>query len=272
MNDLTTRGGRSVARAAAPLPGPVETYIKAVAAFADQHARWMAASPEEREGMYLGSRPVPPALTGPDRDAAVQAIRAMDGPLSPVTLAQLGDWLAPVNLASRNPQPEREFTARVRGIAAMVDDLPCGAFTAETRRSLPGFFPSADDVRKAVEPEARRLRAKADALDAALWQQPQQDDRPQPRPERTPEEIAAARAKVEEFMAERNAATATQREAMPAMARPLSEGHLILQYEKIIAEAKKLGQIHNPHAEMARMRLNALRAKHARELAQEAAE
>lgn len=221
--------------------------------------------------MYLGSRPIPPALTGPDRDAAVQAIRAMDGPLSPVTLAQLGDWLAPVNLASRNPQPEREFAARVRGIAAMVDDLPCGAFTAETRRSLPGFFPSADDVRKAVEPEARRLRAKADALDAALWQQPQQDDRPQPRPERTPEEIAAARASVQAFMAERNAAT-QERVQLEAKARPLSEGHLILQYEMIIAEAKKLGQIHNPHAAMAQMRLNALRAKHRRELAREAAE
>jgi hypothetical protein len=93
---------------------------------------------------------------------------------------------------------------------------------------------------------------------------------PEKRPERTPEEIAAAKAKVQEFMAERNAAT-QERVQLEAKARPLSDGHLILQYEMIIAEAKKLGQIHNPHAEMARMRLGAA-GQAARDLAREAAE
>jgi hypothetical protein len=107
------------------------------------------------------------ALTTVERDAALAGAARYDQLLAPVLPATVAAWLAPVNAAVRNPQGADDFAMRSAGIAELVADLPGAAFTSETRRRLRAdFFPSADDVRQAVAPEAARWAARRDALRA----------------------------------------------------------------------------------------------------------
>ena len=111
------------------------------------------------------------AMTTVEREAAAAGAARYDQLLAPVLPSTVAAWLAPVNAAVRNPQGADDFAVRCAGIAELVADLPGAAFTAETRRRLRAdFFPSADDVRQAVAPEAARWRARRDALAAmAQW-------------------------------------------------------------------------------------------------------
>lgn len=112
------------------------------------------------KGMFGGDDPGhrvdPPKLRGDEWQEAQRAADAIDAMLQPVTYPLMLAWLTPINFACRNMQQPDEFSARVSAMTEMLCDLPGAAFTAEARRRMDsnGFFPSAHDIRQAVEPVA----------------------------------------------------------------------------------------------------------------------
>lgn len=173
----------------------------------------------------------PAALTEHQWQDAQRIADRFDAMLIPVTRDVIAAWLMPVNVASRNPQAPAEFAMRVAGIAEMVGDLPAAAFTAESRRRLTtGFFPSHEDVRKAVEPEAEAWVRKRNALRSLRQASAPAPAKPD---ERTPEEIAAVQAKAAAFYADMAAADAAKQTIRTAAPRPLSPAALIASYEAI---------------------------------------
>jgi hypothetical protein len=216
-----------------PLPEPVAAYLRALDAYAETRRKFWAATPDDRQRMHVGDAPRPPALTGSAAAEATRLANGMDGQLAPVTLTAIRAWLAPVNAACRNPQTRDDFEARVHGIHALCEDLPHGAFTGDARRALPEFFPSAADVRAAVEPGARKLRATQTALRDAASPRPAPE--PEPERERTPEMIAAVRAKAAEARAVLRAAEEPAG-IEPVKPRYLSPGQLLAVYERLAAE------------------------------------
>jgi hypothetical protein len=214
---------------APPVPASVAGFARAVQIHAEARAAFAAASEAEREGMFVGSPPRPPMLAERERAEAKRAADAAAWQLRPVPPALFRAWLGPVNAAVRNPQGAEDFEVRCAGLHALLDDLPAGCFTVEARRALPAFFPSADDIRRAVEPGARKLRALADALAASLAPVPE-PTMPEPAARPSPEEIEAMQAKAREVIAEltRNGA---KPERTPPKPMPLSDGALLALYE-----------------------------------------
>lgn len=211
MNAISQRHSGAVfipARVEAPaLPPKVATFLQASEAYATARAKWQSLPPEAREDVFVGIPPTAVVLTDGEASEVARAEAHLAAQLNPILMAQFRLWLAPVNAAVRNPQSEEDFAVRCQGLFGMLDDLPAGAFTAEARKALPGFFPSAADIRQAVEPGARRLLSLIAGLRAAQRPvEPKGSDIPEARAERTPEEIAEVKAKVAAFMAERNAA------------------------------------------------------------------
>lgn len=157
----SVRAGSATTMPLVPAILPREPQLPpAVAAAVD---RITDPDPERRALTAAGRR----TLTPTERDAALAGAARYDQLLAPVLPATVAAWLAPVNAAVRNPQGADDFALRCAGIAELVADLPGAAFTSETRRRLRAdFFPSADDVRQAVAPEAARWAARRDALRA----------------------------------------------------------------------------------------------------------
>lgn len=222
---------------APPVPAAVASFVSALAVHADQRAAFAAASETEREDLFVGSAPRPPMLRGADRDEAKRATAHMARQIAPVPHAVFRAWLGPVNAAVRNPQGAEDFEVRCAGLHALLDDLPVGCFTADARRALPAFFPSAEDIRRAVEPGARQLRGLAAALDAALippQPQPAEDDSRPP----SPDEIAAMQAKAKQVAAELRGMAAEREmgDRAPARAVPLSDGALLERYDALAAQ------------------------------------
>lgn len=260
MNHVAKRGHEAVPeRLQMPsLPDAVRIYVNAAQTEAEQRARFIAASPEERERMHVSPAMVP-VLSERDRSDAEAAAQAIQAQLAPISLAAFRAWLAPVNAAVRNPQEEDEFALRCSGMHMLLDDLPRGAFTAEARRKLPAFFPSAQDIRDAVEPGGKRLLATQRAIRKALDAKSETVSR-DPMPEerrgaRSMDEILAVKAKVAAFKAEveANAPLPPKPKAQP---RYLSDGQLLAQYEILARE----GATEEARA-AAKLRANALRQR-----------
>lgn len=163
-SNLALASGRAGSATTMPLvPAILPREPQLPAAVAAAVDRITDPDPERRALTAAGRR----ALSPPERDAALAGAARYDQLLAPVLPATVAAWLAPVNAAVRNPQGAEDFAMRCAGIAELVADLPGAAFTAETRRRLRAdFFPSADDVRQAVAPEAVRWAARRDALRA----------------------------------------------------------------------------------------------------------
>lgn len=217
------------------LPAPIRQYLRDAEAYAAERARFYVATPEERERMHLIG-PKMPRVSKAEREEVNRVLIQMTEQLAPVSLATLCAWLAPVNAACRNPQPREDFEIRLRGIFTLCEDLPVGVFTADARRSLPEFFPSAGDVRKAVEPNARKLRAAADALERALVPPPPAPPIEERRPS-TPEEIAVVQAKA-------RAVAAELRDQEPLEMRRMREARvssaaLLAAYERAAAQGNQ---------------------------------
>jgi hypothetical protein len=217
---------------APPVPASVAGFARAVQLHAEARAAFAAASEAEREQMFVGSPPRPPMLAERERAEAKRAADAIAWQLRPVPPALFRAWLGPVNAAVRNPQGAEDFEVRCAGLHALLDDLPAGCFTAEARRALPAFFPSAEDIRRAVEPGARRLRALADALTASLAPVPGPTlpgSAAPPSPEERAAMLAQARQVAAELRANADAREAGDRPAAKAV--PLSDGALLALYE-----------------------------------------
>jgi hypothetical protein len=223
------------------IPASVASHMRAVEAHAAERAAFYAAAPEDREHMFVGPVPQLHPLSDRERDAVEQTIHAMRDDLEPVSQDAFKAWLGPVNAAVRNPQSAEDFAVRCLGLHALCCDLPTGAFTADARRDLPEFFPSAADIRKAVARNAKRLADVERALRAAAEaRQPQ----PEPEAERQPlteAQKAEVRAKAEAFA--RDMAAMVTKEAPPVTARPLAPHHLLAAYEELAARGNEAAKM-----------------------------
>lgn len=127
-----------------------------------RHEDWTR---EEREEALVLAPPDASGLTAADRDAAGAAARAYEAMLAPASEERIIAWLLPFGLAVRNAQGLQETVLRAKAIAAVLPGIPAACFADDTRPLLrTGFFPSAEDVRVALEPIAAGWRAKAAAL------------------------------------------------------------------------------------------------------------
>jgi len=244
MNDLANLASSVPARLPVPpLPDAVRIYLRALETERADRVRFAAASPDDRERIHVAAAMVP-ILSDADRTAAEAAARAIHGETSPIDLRAFLAWLEPVNAAVRNPQPREDFAARARGLYQMLDDLPRGAFTADARRALPAFFPSAADIRSAVEPGANLMLATLRAIQAATATRAATtpNDAPERPAPRTDAERAAARDKVAMIRTELFAAITsdlTRGEARPVRRSPVDDATLLDIYERLAAQGNR---------------------------------
>ncbi len=218
------------------------SYIGASIAREAERAAFAAASPTQRETMFVSPIPARPALTRQQVAECERAADAIAWHLRPVSLPHLAAWLAPVNAAVRNPQSRDDMMARVVALHEMLGDLPGGAFTADTRRRLrPDWFPSAGEIRAVVEPGARLLTAQHELLLRMVEPVAAEPAAPSYTPP-TEAERAAMSAKAHAVMAELRAA-ATEREAgkrgAAGRALPLSDGALLAHYERLASNGDR---------------------------------
>lgn len=216
-----------------PVPAKVARHMSELAAYAASRATWQAANPDQREDLWVGHPPRIPALISTERADAERAASVLAVELAPVAFDAFRAWLGVVNAAVRNPQPQADFGVRCLGLFATLDDLPTGCFTADARRDLPAFFPSAADIRAAVEPGANTMRRMSATLDAALAPMPASPPQPAaPGPAaRTQAEIDAVRAQVSAFVATTRHAPEPRATASRSKAILLSDGALLAQLE-----------------------------------------
>lgn len=131
-------------------------------------------------------------------------------------LATAEDWavlLRPL-LAALNSKPSREeFAARCAAIAFALPEVPADMLVGWRQRDVLRtfkFLPSPAEIREwlgdALRERCRLMALAKHALPAPRFER---------RPERTPEEVAAVRATVARFLAERNAATGQTGEYRP---------------------------------------------------------
>lgn len=215
-----------------PVPPALTAHLSAVAVHAEAVARWRAATELERAAMHIGPEPQLPALTEDEAAEVARARDALDRELVPVSLEVLRAWLGPVNAAVRNPQTREDFEVRCFGLHALLDDLPNGAFTGDARRLLPSFFPAADDIRKAVQPDANRLSSLKAAIVAATERRAAPTSGQAKPPPPTADEIAAVKAKLAVHEASMAESQAAMRDHRPAT-RPnhLGDRALLAHYE-----------------------------------------
>lgn len=151
-----------------PLPEAMAIYLRRREAWQAERDRFRDASPAEREAIFVGAAPPVPALDHAGRAHLAAAERALAPLLAPVSAPSLAAWLAPINARCCNPQGAEDFRIKVAALHDALRDLPGGAFTAEARRRVAGdFFPGPDAIRRAVAPEARRLRLMAAGITSA---------------------------------------------------------------------------------------------------------
>ena len=112
-----------------------------------------------------------------------------------------GEFLRPLLLAVSNPPSREDYAAKCQVIAVALSHIPADMLTGWRQRDILRafkFFPTPAELDEWFAP-AVADRRQTDALKALPA------PKPEPRAERTPEEIAEVRAKVQAFIAERNA-------------------------------------------------------------------
>jgi hypothetical protein len=164
MNDLIPPSGPG---ARPPLPAFAAPAVREALAWASVRVARDALPPPDRDAMHIGARPSVPIPTEAEQGEAAAARARLAPALAPATLDEWKAFLRPIAAGCRNPPGPDDFDVRARGIGSTCADLPRGALTrAAILRMKPGFFPGAEDVVAACEPEVRRLRAEAEVLDA----------------------------------------------------------------------------------------------------------
>lgn len=216
-----------------------------------------AMSPWLRDAMDRAMNPHPDvgadlAVAPEVRAEAARLVARFDAMLAPATLEDWHRFLKPLAYLPAAPS-SREDMAKACGLMAFaMPELPAVLLTnarqSEALRRFT-FWPKPAEMHEWLGPQARPLHAQRSAV-VAVAQAGQQQ---QARAERTPEEIAAVRAKVQQFRAEMAGKEGPGR-AVVAVARPLSDGALLRQYQTIAAEG-------GPFAAAAAERVAQLRAQ-----------
>jgi hypothetical protein len=152
---------------------------------------------------WNGLAPVPP--TSEMIEEARGAVMASWALRDPVTRKTIRQWLATINTAVRNTQPDEEFMKRVSAIAVACTDLPGWVFNADTLREAMRawqFWPAVADVHALLDAHAAPVLARLDALQAVASHEAAPTPSPAPaEPELTPEQRAEATRRMRETIA-----------------------------------------------------------------------
>lgn len=225
----------------AAMPLAAERYIVAAIAREAERAAFAAATREQREVMHVSPLPRRPDLAPAERAECLRGAEYLARQMQPVSLGHLAAWLSPINASVRNPQSRDDLAVRVRALHEMLGDMPAGAFHVAARRALsPDWFPSAGEIRAAVEPEARKMRANAGWL-RSLAAEPEPERAPVPAYP-TDAERDAMRAAATARMAELRAAAGERergKRGVAGKALPLSDGALLTHYERLAEQGNR---------------------------------
>lgn len=170
-----------------------------------------------------GLAPVPP--TPAMIKEARGAVMASWALREPVTRETIREWLALINLGMRNPQPAREFAARLSSIAMTCADLPGWVFNAETLQEAGQawpFWPAGADVHALLDAHAAPVLARLDALQEVASHEAAPAPRATPaEPELTPEQRAETARRMRETIASAGLAPPAPRpvRAAPVLSR-----------------------------------------------------
>ena len=197
--------------------------------------------------------PAVPESMAREARAAAAALRQQ---CQPALLSAFVRWLAPVNVAVKNPQNEADFHAKCRAIAIACQDIPAACLTEATGREalrMFPFFPSAADVHAFFLPFARPLTARLRALDAIAAAPP---EAPLSPPDQGQDAQAHVADVVRAFVSERTWNSEAPEDKPKVRPAYISDGALLSVHEKLASEGVAASQV---RVEMIRQRMAAAR-------------
>lgn len=114
----------------------------------------------------------PSAVSAEVREQAVEALRAMEPVLAPITERQLQEWLLPIPASVRNGgKSVEEIKAWFAAVCLACDGLPASLFNrrsqADALRTFQ-FFPSAADIYTLLSEDKSKLTVRAFILGTIL--------------------------------------------------------------------------------------------------------
>lgn len=236
MNALTTQApGTALA-----LPRVSRALSEAASALLEPVARYVDPDAPEGDKPLVLYRD-PPSVTESDRQEAEWALGKMGDTLAQATPDALRTWLKPINAGVRNPQDAAAFALRCTAIVLACDGIPAGALTPEAQRDALRtfeFFPSAPEVHNLLTRHANPIRRMAEGLRRVRDAADAVQEEPVTGPvTRTPEEVAHARAQVEQLkrdMASKRPAPS----ATSTKARRLTPQQLLQSYQTQVEDGR----------------------------------
>ena len=186
---------------------------------------------------------------------AAPLLKAWEQQARPVTRDELKKWLLPLVAIANNPMSQGDFSARLSLVGAAVDGYPAACFTAQTRAEglrRWKWFPTPQEVCELLDPVRASIVEPYDALRQMM------NAKPEPRgwqPAKGAREAVdpdheAKRAANAAFLKQFEDAE-TVREPVKAKPLHLSDGALLIEYEKLAKQGN----------EAAAIRVRMLRAK-----------
>lgn len=202
----------------------------------------------------VGVEPVRPVV----RREAERAAAELSNTLRPATPKEWAGWLSPMRAVLVNGPPDQPALMRAAtAMASVLPEVPACALNPETQREVMRsfkFWPTPSEVWPILQTRIEPFIAELGAL-RRIVNAPEERERPQP----TPEERAAMAEQARRLAAELRA-SASERDmagrAPPPKAKPVSQGALLMLYERQIQHASD-----EIFRTLARARLEKLRAE-----------
>lgn len=195
-------------------------------------------------------------LNGEQKADAKPILDRMAREARPVTRPELEAWFLPLMALPNTPMDESTFIAKVNMVGAAVDGYPAACFTAQTRAEglrRWKWFPTPQEVCELLDP------VRASILDPYNALRQMMDAKPEPRGWRP---SRGAREAVDKNHEAERAANAvflkkfeteqTVREPVKAKPLYLSDGALLIEYEKLAEQGNQAAAV---RVEMLRKKL-----------------
>jgi len=225
LNDLTVVSGESLAGVRSDIRWAIRSWLE-----------------PSTDGVWRRER-----LTEDQKSAARPLLDRMAREARPVTRPELEAWFLPFMALPNTPLDEDTFMARVNLIGAAVDGYPAACFTAQTRAEglrRWKWFPTPQEVCELLDPVRASIVEPYDALRQMM------DAKPEPRGwqptsgarEAVDPDHEANRAANAAFLKQFEDAE-TVRDPVKAKPLHLSDGALLIEYEKLAKQGNEAAAI-----------------------------
>lgn len=179
---------------------------------------------------------------------AAPLLKTWEQQARPVTRDELKKWLLPLVAIANNPMSQSDFSAKLSLVGAAVDGYPAACFTAQTRAEglrRWKWFPTPQEVCELLDPVRAAIVEPYEALRQAM------DAKPEPRgwqPTRGAREAIdpnhdAERAANAAFLKKFEEVETVVREPITAKPLHLSDGALLIEYEKLAKQGNEAAAI-----------------------------